>query len=83
MNWRLTSRFCRRGEEDLSVLSTIEDDWKRKIVADYAKDVGAEYVSPAGPWDAFTVVDSRIVTGANPQSAHKTGQDIVAEFEKL
>lgn len=53
------------------------------MIADYAKDVGAEYVSPAGPWDAFTVTDQRIVTGANPQSAHKTGEEIVAEFEKL
>lgn len=40
-------------------------------------------VSPAGPWDAFTVTDGRIVTGANPASAHVTAEAAVTAFDQL
>lgn len=59
------------------------ESWKRSTIEDMAQEVGATYVSPAGPWDVFTVTDGRLVTGANPQSAHKTGEAIVEAFEKL
>jgi putative intracellular protease/amidase len=34
-------------------------------------------------WDDFYVVDGRILTGANPQSAKSLAKEIVKEFEKL
>lgn len=40
-------------------------------------------VSPAGPWDAFTITDGRIVTGANPASAHVTAEAAVKAFDGL
>ena len=40
-------------------------------------------VSPAGPWDAFTITDGRIVTGANPASAHVTAEAAVMAFGYL
>lgn len=40
-------------------------------------------VPPAGPWDAFTIIDGRIVTGANPVSAHVTAEDAVKAFDAL
>lgn len=40
-------------------------------------------VSPAGPWDAFTITDGRIVTGANPASAHVTAEAAVKAFNNL
>lgn len=40
-------------------------------------------VSPPGPWDAFTITDGRVVTGANPASAHVTAEAAVTAFDKL
>lgn len=40
-------------------------------------------VSPPGPWDAFTITDGRIVTGANPASAHVTAEAAVKTFNAL
>lgn len=40
-------------------------------------------VSPPGPWDAFTITDGRVVTGANPASAHVTAEAAVVAFDKL
>lgn len=40
-------------------------------------------VSPPGPWDAFTITDGRIVTGANPASAHVTAEAAVKAFNTL
>ena len=40
-------------------------------------------VSPAGPWDAFTQTDGRIVTGANPASAKVTAEEVVRAFDQL
>ena len=36
-----------------------------------------------GPWDAFHVVDGRVVTGTNPASATETAEAIVEVFETL
>jgi D-lactate dehydratase len=40
-------------------------------------------VSPYGPWDAFAIEEGRIVTGANPASAHLTAEEVVEAFDKL
>jgi putative intracellular protease/amidase len=40
-------------------------------------------VSPAGPWDAFSISDGQIVTGANPASAHVTAENAVKAFDAL
>ena len=37
----------------------------------------------AGVWDDFHVVDGRLVTGQNPQSAKSTAKAVVEAFEKL
>jgi putative intracellular protease/amidase len=40
-------------------------------------------VSPPGPWDAFAIVDGRIVTRSNPASAHKTAEEALKTFDNL
>jgi D-lactate dehydratase len=40
-------------------------------------------IKPDGPWAEFTVTDGRLVTGVNPQSAHKTGVEVAKLFESL
>ncbi|PNS20615.1 NFX1-type zinc finger-containing protein 1 [Sphaceloma murrayae] len=74
--------FTTRGEEEEGVLDTIKS-WKRPTIEASAADAGATYVSPPGPWDSFTQTDGRIVTGANPASAHATAEAVVSAFEKL
>jgi D-lactate dehydratase len=45
-------------------------------------DLNAD-VSPPEPWGAFAIADGRIVTGANPASAHVTAEEAVKAFDKL
>ncbi|WPH04014.1 class I glutamine amidotransferase-like protein [Acrodontium crateriforme] len=74
--------FTTRGEEEEGILDTIKS-WKRPTIEASAADCGATYVSPPGPWDAFTQTDGRVVTGANPASAHVTAEAAVKAFEAL
>jgi putative intracellular protease/amidase len=36
-----------------------------------------------GPWDAFHVVDGRVVTGTNPASATETAEAVLEVFKTL
>lgn len=74
--------FTTQGEIEEGVLDTIRS-WKQPTIEEAAEKSGATYVSPPGPWDAFTVTDGRIVTGANPASAEVTAQAAVKAFEAL
>ncbi|KAK1144098.1 plasma membrane heat shock protein [Aspergillus melleus] len=79
---RKVTGFTTRGEEEEGVLGTIQS-WSRPTIEASAALSGATYVSPAGPWDAFTITDGRIVTGANPASAHVTAEASVKAFESV
>ncbi|GCB20799.1 glyoxalase 3 [Aspergillus awamori] len=79
---RRVTGFTTRGEEEENVLDTIKS-WNRPTIEASAASCGATYVSPPGPWDAFTITDGRVVTGANPASAHVTAEAAVAAFDKL
>ncbi|EKG11824.1 ThiJ/PfpI [Macrophomina phaseolina MS6] len=74
--------FTTRGEEEEGVLDTIKS-WDRPTIEASAASSGATYVSPPGPWDSFAVTDGRVVTGANPASAHKTAEEAVKAFDAL
>ncbi|KAI5476415.1 chaperone protein HSP31 [Pseudohyphozyma bogoriensis] len=83
INGKKVTGFTTKGEEDLGVLDIIQKQWSVKTIESGAADAGATYVAPAGPWDSFTVVDGRLVTGVNPQSATKTAEDAVKVFKQL
>ncbi|KAF2130620.1 class I glutamine amidotransferase-like protein [Dothidotthia symphoricarpi CBS 119687] len=74
--------FTTRGEEEEGVLDTIKS-WNRPTIEASAADAGAQYISPPGPWDSFAITDGRVVTGANPASAHKTAEEAVKAFDAL
>ncbi|KAB2573873.1 Glyoxalase 3 [Lasiodiplodia theobromae] len=74
--------FTTKGEEEEGVLDTIKS-WNRPTIESSAAAAGATYVSPPGPWDAFAVTDGRVVTGANPASAHKTAVEAVKAFDAI
>ena len=78
---RRVTGFTTKGEGEEGVLDTIKS-WNRPTIEKAAADCGATYVSPPGPWDAFTVTDDRIVTGANPASAQVTAEAAVAAYDK-
>ncbi|KAL7929185.1 class I glutamine amidotransferase-like protein [Trichoderma chlorosporum] len=74
--------FTTKGEEEEGVLDTIKS-WNRPTIESHAANVGATYVSPPGPWDAFAISDGRIVTGANPASATVTAEEAVKVFQAM
>lgn len=74
--------FTDKGEEEEGLLDVIKS-WDRPTIQASAAKAGATYVSPDGPWDAFSVTDGRIVTGANPQSGHKVTEAVIEAFNKL
>lgn len=65
--------FTDIGEEILGVTEIRKKD-NLPSVKQVAEKEGGVYIEPEGPWDTFTVVDGKIVTGANPQSAIKTAE---------
>ncbi|KAH7043336.1 class I glutamine amidotransferase-like protein [Macrophomina phaseolina] len=74
--------FTNRGEEEEGILDVIKS-WDKLTIEAGAAACGAKYVAPPGPWDAFSLVDGRIVTGANPASAHVTAENAVKAFDTL
>ncbi|GMK54870.1 hypothetical protein CspeluHIS016_0114560 [Cutaneotrichosporon spelunceum] len=79
---RNVTGFTTQGEEEEGILDTIKS-WDRPTIEASAASLGANYVSPPGPWDSFTQTDGRLVTGANPASATATAEAAVAAFDKL
>ncbi|KAJ5675516.1 hypothetical protein N7462_008413 [Penicillium macrosclerotiorum] len=77
---RKVTGFTNKGEEEHGLLDVIKS-WNRPTIEASAASVGATYISPAGPWDAFTITDGPVVTGANPASAHVTAEAAVKAFD--
>jgi putative intracellular protease/amidase len=79
---RNVTGFTTKGEEEEGVLETIQS-WNRPTIEASAASLGANYVSPAGPWDSFTQTDGHLVTGANPASAEATAKAVLDVYNKL
>ncbi|KAJ9605699.1 plasma membrane heat shock protein [Cladophialophora chaetospira] len=74
--------FTTEGEYDMHIMEPIRS-WGEPLIDEWAEKLGAKYVRPDGVWDDFHVVDGRIVTGTNPQSAKSTAEAVLKVFEKL
>lgn len=73
--------------------------WNEPLIDEHAKTLGAECESASsvynrkvtdvidvranGVWDDYHVVDGRIVSGQNPQSATSTAKAAVQVFDQL
>ena len=79
---RAVTGFTTEGEILLNVLEKIKADNVPTIEEGAAK-VGAKYLAPLHPFDDFSLTDGRLVTGANPASAHSTAERAVKAFEGL
>ncbi|ELR23164.1 DJ1/PfpI superfamily protein [Acanthamoeba castellanii str. Neff] len=74
--------FTTLAEGALGVLERIRADGLQTI-EEGAERVGARYVAPQKPFEAFSLVDGQVVTGANPASAHLTAENAIAVFDAL
>jgi len=71
--------FTTEGEIVLQVLDKIKQD-RVPTIEEGAAKVGAKYLAPLHPFDDFSITDGRVVTGANPASAHSTAERAVKAF---
>ena len=69
--------FTDVGEDILGVTQKMKDEGLL-TVREVAEKNGATYLEPNGPWDDFTHVDGKLVTGVNPQSASSTAKKAIA-----
>ncbi len=74
--------FSTEGDRLAGVLSRIHEDGV-KTTEESAVSAGADYGAPPEPFGPFSVSSGRIVTGANPASAHITAAAAIDAFEKL
>jgi putative intracellular protease/amidase len=74
--------FTDLGEVQLNILDKIKSD-KVPTIEAAAASVNAKYISPPQPFDDFNYTDGRVVTGANPASAHSTTEAAIKAFESL
>ncbi|KAI5242845.1 hypothetical protein E4T43_04574 [Aureobasidium subglaciale] len=74
--------FTTEAEKDMGIYEELKS-WDAEMVEELAERLGATYERGAGVWDDFYVVDGRLVTGQNPQSAASTTKAVVEAFEKL
>jgi putative intracellular protease/amidase len=74
--------FSTEGDRLAGVLPKIHQDGV-KTTEESAVSAGADYVAPPEPFGPFSVSSGRIVTGANPASAHITAAAAIDAFERL
>jgi len=78
---RTVTGFTTEGEIQLNVLEKMnEEGFLTPEVA--TTRVGAKFVGPNQPFDRFSVVDGRIVTGTNPASAKEATERAVKLFDE-
>jgi putative intracellular protease/amidase len=74
--------FSTEGDRMASVLAKVHEDGV-KTTEESAVEAGVEYVAPPEPFGPFSVSSERIITGANPASAHITAANAIEAFENL
>lgn len=79
---RKVTGFSTEGDRLAGVLTKIHEDGV-KTTEESAVSAGADYAAPPEPFGPFSVSSGRIVTGANPASAHITAAAAIEAFEKL
>ncbi|KAG2732964.1 hypothetical protein G9P44_003954 [Scheffersomyces stipitis] len=68
--------FTDVGETILQV-DQIMKDLKLETIRETAEKLGATYKEPEGPFVDFSLIDGKIVTGVNPQSAKSTAENAI------
>ncbi|CAO3614619.1 unnamed protein product [Mucor fragilis] len=81
INGKTVTGFTTEGEVQLNILDKIKEE-KVPTIEEGAASVGATYVAPPTPFADFNKTDGKVVTGANPASAHSTAEAAIAAFDK-
>lgn len=74
--------FTIEGEIVLKVWDKMNAD-KVLPVVEVVNKAGADYSSPMHPFDDYSITVGRLVTGANPASAHSTAERALKAFDGL
>jgi D-lactate dehydratase len=74
--------FSLEGELIFRILEKLKSDHVL-IVSEAVSKVGADYSSPMGPFDDYSITAGRVVTGTNPASARSTAERTVKVFDSL
>lgn len=74
--------FTNLGEEQMGVQHILNRD-NLKTCEQIFNEIGATYSPPPAPFDVYSVIDGRIVTGPNPASAYDTANGALKVFNSL
>ncbi|CAM0140745.1 plasma membrane heat shock protein [Umbelopsis sp. WA50703] len=74
--------FTTQGEIELNVMNRMNEAGVSTI-SDSAVAAGGKYFEPPKPFDDYSMVDGRVVTGVNPASAHSTAEKAIKVFDSL
>ena len=74
--------FSIEGELIFRILEKLKAD-KVLTVIEAVKKVGADYSSPMGPFDDYSITAGRVTTGTNPASARSAAERAVKVFESI
>jgi putative intracellular protease/amidase len=74
--------FPTEGEVIMNIMDKLKQD-NLVLMDEAAASAGAKFVNPPQPFDNFSQVDGRVVTGANPASAASTAKAAIGVFEKI
>lgn len=79
---RTVTGFTVEGEQMLGIYESLLSDGVT-MIADAVDAVGADYSSPIGAFDDYSITSGRLVTGTNPASARSTAERSVMAFASL
>jgi putative intracellular protease/amidase len=74
--------FSVEGEMIFRILDKLKSD-KVLTVIEAVSKVGADYSSPMGPFDDYSITAGRVASGSNPASARSAAERAVKVFESI
>jgi D-lactate dehydratase len=74
--------FSVEGELIFRILERLKSDHVLTVIEAVSK-VGADYSSPMGPFDDYSITAGRVATGTNPASARSAAERAVKIFDSL
>lgn len=74
--------FTTLGEQQMGVEHLVHK-YNLKMNQEVFEEIGATWAPPPAPFDVYSVIDGRVVTGSNPASAEDTANSALKVFNSL
>jgi D-lactate dehydratase len=74
--------FSIEGEQIFRILEKLKADNVLTVI-EAVRKVGADYSSPMGPFDDYSITAGRVATGTNPASARSAAERAVKVFQSI